>query len=114
MTDCLFCKIINGKIPSDKVYEDKFTYAFKDINPVASTHILVIPKIHVNGLNDLKIENIDIMSKLTLSAQEIINTEGVKENGYRFVINSGMDGGQTVSHLHLHIIGGRKLKWPPG
>lgn len=114
MTDCLFCKIINGDIPSDKIYEDEFTYSFRDINPVASTHILVIPKIHVNGLNDLKNENIDIMSKLTLSAQKIIELEGIKKNGYRFVINSGMDGGQTVSHLHLHIIGGRKLKWPPG
>lgn len=114
MTDCLFCKIINGDIPSDKIYEDEFTYSFRDINPVASTHVLVIPKIHVNGLNDLKYENIDIMSKLTLSAQKITELEGIKKNGYRFVINSGIDGGQTVSHLHLHIIGGRKLKWPPG
>jgi histidine triad (HIT) family protein len=114
MDDCLFCKIINGDIRSDKIYEDEFTFAFRDINPVAPTHILVIPKVHVSGLNDIKIDDVNIMSKLTLSAQKIIDLEGIKDSGFRFVINSGMDGGQTVFHLHLHILGGRKLKWPPG
>ena len=114
MEDCLFCKIIKGEIPSNKVFEDEFTLAFWDINPAAPTHILVIPKTHISGLNDLNNENINIMTKLTSTAREICDNEGIESEGYRWVINSGEDGGQTVFHLHLHILGGRNLKWPPG
>ena len=114
MEDCLFCKIINGKIPSYKVFEDEFTFAFRDINPAAPTHILVIPKTHISGLNDLNNENINIMTKLTSTALKICVTGGIESEGYRWVINSGEDGGQTVFHLHLHVLGGRNLKWPPG
>jgi len=114
MEDCLFCKIIKGEIPSNKVFEDEFTFAFRDINPAAPTHILVIPKTHISGLNDLNNENINIMTKLASTAREISNAEGIDSRGYRWVINSGEDGGQTVFHLHLHLLGGRKLKWPPG
>ena len=114
MRDCLFCKIINGKIPSNKVFEDEFTLAFRDINPAAPTHILVIPKTHISGLNDLNNENINIMTKLISTAREICDIEGIESEGYRCVINSGEYGGQTVFHLHLHVLGGRNLKWPPG
>ena len=114
MENCLFCKIIKGEIQSNIVFEDEFTFAFRDINPAAPTHILVIPKTHISGLNDLNNENINIMTKLTSTAREICNTEGIESEGYRWVINSGEDGGQTVFHLHLHVLGGRNLKWPPG
>ena len=114
MKNCLFCKIIEGEISSDKVYEDRFTFAFRDISPVAPTHILVIPKLHISGINDITSENSDIMKHLTETANKICVSEGIESDGFRFVINSGENGGQTVFHLHLHIIGGRNLNWPPG
>lgn len=114
MSDCLFCKIIKKEIPANIVFEDDNTVAFRDINPVAPTHILVIPKSHVSGLNDINNTNSEIMSQLTETANKVCEQEKIINNGFRFVINSGENGGQTVFHLHLHILGGRKLEWPPG
>lgn len=114
MEDCLFCKIITGEIPSNKVYEDEFTFAFRDINPVAPIHVLVIPKVHVSGLTEISPKNSDIMKNITETSRKICEMEGLTSDGFRFVINSGEYGGQTVFHLHLHILGGRKLNWPPG
>ena len=114
MDSCLFCKIINGSIPSDIVFEDDHTLAFRDINPQAPTHILVIPKMHISGLNELNEKNLSIILHMTQTAKILAEQEGITNNGYRWVINSGKDGGQTVFHLHLHVLGGRNLHWPPG
>ena len=110
MEDCLFCKIAKGEIPSNKVWEDDKTFAFYDISPQAPTHILVIPKEHVASINDMK--NCSIMSDLFNSIKKITENLGIKE--YRTVINTGKDAGQTVFHLHIHILAGRPLLWPPG
>ena len=113
MTDCLFCKIIEGKIPSKKVYEDERTFAFEDINPQAPTHVLIIPKQHIAGLKEAKAEDAEILGYCQLVAAEIARQRNI-ENGYRTVYNVGAGAGQTVFHLHLHLLGGRTLKWPPG
>lgn len=110
MADCLFCKIINGEIPSKKVYEDEKTYAFYDISPQAPVHILVIPKKHVSSLNEL--EDFFVMSDIYKAVSNIVQELGLKD--YRTVINTGAEAGQTVFHLHLHILAGRPLLWPPG
>ncbi|MFP4522426.1 MAG: histidine triad nucleotide-binding protein [Fibrobacterota bacterium] len=112
--DCIFCKILKGEIPSDKVYEDDFIYAFNDITPQSPVHTLIIPKKHINGINDIGTENTELIQKMFSSVPEIANIKGIKESGYRVIINSGPDGLQTVPHIHIHILGGRKLKWPPG
>jgi histidine triad (HIT) family protein len=112
--DCLFCKIIAGDIPSNKVYSDDDVYAFHDINPAAPTHILIIPKKHLTNINDASLEDTALLGKLLLKANEIAVSLGLAQDGYRYVINTGKDGGQTVFHLHLHILGGRALGWPPG
>ena len=96
MKNCLFCKIIRGETPSNKVFEDEFTFAFKDINPAAPIHILVIPKIHISGINDLNESSFNIMEKLTFTAKKICNEERIESKGYRWIINSGQDAGQTV------------------
>ena len=114
MTDCLFCKIIKKEIPANIVFENDKTIAFRDINPVAPTHILVIPKNHISGLIEINNKNSEIISQLTETANIVCEQEGIFNDGFRFVINSGENGGQTVFHLHLHILGGRKLEWPPG
>ena len=105
--DCLFCKIIAGEIPSDKVYSD-------DINPAAPSHILIIPKKHLVDVKSADDSDQALLGKLLLKANEIARDQGLEEAGYRYVINTGCDGGQTVYHLHLHIIGGRSMGWPPG
>lgn len=110
MADCLFCKIINGEIPSKKVYEDEKTYAFYDISPQAPVHILVIPKKHVSSLNEL--EDFSVMSDIYNAVSNIVKELGLKD--YRTVINTGVEAGQTVFHIHLHILAGRTLLWPPG
>lgn len=110
MADCLFCKIINGEIPSKKVYEDEKTYAFYDISPQAPVHILVIPKKHVSSLNEL--EDFSVMSDIYNAVSNIVKELGLKD--YRTVINTGVEAGQTVFHIHLHILAGRPLLWPPG
>ena len=112
--DCLFCKIIAGDIPSNKVYSDEHVYAFHDINPAAPTHVLVIPNKHLSAVNDGSEENEALFGKLVLAANKIVAQLGLEEPGFRYVINTGADGGQTVFHLHLHILGGRALGWPPG
>lgn len=112
--DCLFCKIINGDIPSTKVYEDELVYAFRDIEPQAPTHILIIPKEHIASANELTEENASVVGHVFAVAAKIAKAEGIAEGGYRIVNNCGEDGGQTVKHLHFHMLGGRSLHWPPG
>jgi len=113
MTDCLFCKIIEGKIPSKKVYEDERTFAFEDINPQAPTHVLIVPRAHIVGLKEAKAEDADILGYCQLVAAKIARQRRI-EDGYRTVYNVGPGAGQSVFHLHLHLLGGRGLKWPPG
>ena len=112
--DCLFCKIIAGEIPSNKVYSDEDVYAFHDINAAAPQHILIIPKKHLSDVTQAEPEDQALMGKLLLAANQIAADQGLSENGFRYVINTGSDGGQTVSHLHLDILGGRRMQWPPG
>lgn len=108
--DCLFCKIVAGDIPAEKVFEDDRVLAFNDINPQAPTHILVIPKQHIATVNDLAAEDADLIGHLVLTAQKIAAEQGLAENGYRLVFNCNEQGGQTVYHIHLHILGGRQLR----
>jgi len=108
MTDCLFCKIIAGAIPSTKVYEDETVFAFRDINPQAPTHILVIPKTHISGCNGVNADNSAVVAHIFEVIPQIAQAEGL-ENGYRVVSNCGPDAGQTVPHLHFHILGGKTL-----
>ncbi len=112
--DCLFCKIINGEIPSSKVYEDDLVYAFRDIEPQAPVHILIIPKEHIASANELNESNCAVVGHIYAVAAKIAESEGVAQGGYRIVNNCGEDGGQTVKHLHFHMLGGRSLAWPPG
>ena len=105
---CLFCKIIAGDIPSTKVYEDETVYAFRDINPQAPTHVLVVPKAHINDCNSITAENSTVIAHIFEVIPQIAKTEGL-EGGYRVVSNCGADAGQTVQHLHFHILGGKTL-----
>ena len=109
MEDCLFCKIIAGEIPSTKVYEDESVYAFKDINPLAPVHILVVPKNHISGANEITAEHSSVVSKIFEAAAKIAKEQGISEDGFRVVTNCGENGCQSVKHLHFHILGGRKL-----
>lgn len=111
--DCIFCKIANGEIPSQKVYEDEDVYAFRDISPVANQHILVIPKQHVESVNELTEKNVHLVSKIFVAIPKICSGLGFANDGYRVVANCGVHGGQTVGHLHFHVIGGQALGWPP-
>lgn len=108
--DCLFCKIIDGEIPSTKVYEDDICYAFRDINPVAPTHILVVPKKHIDGLDRIDETDKEITSHI-MEIIKLLAKEEKLDNGYSVLTNVGEDGGQTVRHLHFHLIGGKKLHW---
>ena len=108
MSNCLFCKIIAGDIPSTKVYEDELVYAFRDINPQAPTHVLVVPKIHVEDVNGITAENSAVIAHIFEVIPQIAKAEGLV-NGYRVVSNCGADAGQTVQHLHFHILGGKTL-----
>ncbi len=114
MMDCLFCKIATGEMSTDLVYEDDEFVAFRDINPQAPTHVLVIPRRHIATLNDLDQEDSDLAGKLMLAAKAIAAQEGIAEDGYRAVINCNAGGGQAVYHIHLHLLGGRQMTWPPG
>lgn len=109
MEDCLFCKIIKGEIPSTKVYEDDEILAFRDVNPLAPVHILVIPKKHIGSLVDLKPEDEKVVGRMYTVINKIAKQEKISENGFRVVTNCGEDGGQAVKHLHFHILGGKKL-----
>jgi histidine triad (HIT) family protein len=113
MKDCLFCRIVAGDIPARKVYEDEHTFAFEDIDPKAPTHILVVPKKHIRGLKEVTSEDAEIVGRCHLTAAQVARERGI-ENGYRTVLNVGPGAGQSVFHLHVHLLGGRDLKWPPG
>jgi histidine triad (HIT) family protein len=114
MTDCLFCKMVAGDIKPDTVYEDDSVLAFRDLNPQAPTHILVIPKTHIATINDLEPENEALIGKLFLAARKIASDEGLADRGYRTLMNCNEEAGQTVFHIHLHLLGGRPMGWPPG
>ena len=113
MTDCLFCRILRNEIPAKKIYEDEYTFAFEDINPQAPTHVLIIPKRHVRGLKEATAEDAELIGRCQLAAAEIARQRGI-EDGYRTVLNVGPQAGQSVFHLHVHLLGGRSLHWPPG
>ena len=112
--DCIFCKIVDGSIPSTKVYEDDVCIAFNDLTPQAPTHILVIPKEHIDSLAKTGANHKDALGHLLLSAAEIARDRGFSDDGYRVVINTNVDGGQTVFHLHVHLLAGRQFVFPPG
>ena len=114
MTDCLFCKMVSGEIAPDTVYENDDVLAFRDLNPQAPTHVLVIPKQHIATINDLDADSSALVGKMMLAAASIAQQEGFAEQGYRTVMNCNAHGGQTVFHLHLHVLGGRVMNWPPG
>jgi histidine triad (HIT) family protein len=111
--NCLFCRILSGQIPSKKVYEDEHVYAFEDTNPKAPTHVLIIPKKHFEGLKEAQAEDAELIGRCHLAAAKIARDRNI-EKGYRTVLNVGPDSGQSVFHLHVHLLGGRKLSWPPG
>jgi histidine triad (HIT) family protein len=112
--DCIFCKIVSGEIPSQKVYEDDKVVAFKDISPVAPVHILIIPREHIASAMELNDNSANIVGHIFLVAKKIAKNLGIDSTGFRIVNNCGKDGGQTVNHLHFHLIGGRDMQWPPG
>lgn len=115
MTDeCLFCKMAQGEIKPDVLYEDDDVLAFTDINPQAPVHFLVIPKQHITTLNDLKQENAELVGRMYLAAKQVAADKGIAEGGYRTVMNCNTDAGQTVWHVHVHVLGGRAMTWPPG
>jgi len=112
--DCLFCKMAQGEIKPDALYEDEHVLAFRDINPQAPVHFLVIPKQHITTLNDVDEEHVELIGRMYLAASKVANEQGIAEGGYRSLINCNPDAGQTVWHVHLHVLGGRVLTWPPG
>lgn len=111
MDNCIFCKIAKGQIPSEFVYEDDKICAFKDINPIAPVHVLIIPKVHISSAMDINDDNCGVVSHIFNSAKKIAKIMGVDESGFRLVNNCGADGGQTVMHLHFHLLGGKALPW---
>ncbi len=114
MTDCIFCKIAGGEMTADVIFEDDDVIAFRDISPKAPTHVLVIPRRHISTLNDLGESDVEIVARMVHAAQKIALQEGISDGGYRTVINCNTDGGQAVYHIHLHLLGGRQMSWPPG
>lgn len=114
MSDCLFCKIISGDIPSTKVYENDKVYAFLDIDPQAPKHIIIIPKTHISSANEISASNKDLIGDIFEAAAIIAKEQGFDKEGYRIVNNCGENGGQTVGHIHFHMLAGRLLGWPPG
>jgi histidine triad (HIT) family protein len=114
MSDCLFCRMVAGDIKPDVVYEDDAVLAFRDLNPQAPTHVLVIPKQHIATTNDLDEASAGVVGKLYLAAKQIAGDEGIAGPGYRMVMNCNPGAGQSVYHLHLHLLGGRPMHWPPG
>lgn len=114
MADCLFCKMVSGEIKPDIVFENDEVLAFRDVNPQAPMHVLVIPKTHIPTVNDLTPEHTGLVGRMYLAAQKIAADEGVAEPGYRLVMNCNSEAGQSVYHIHLHMLGGRPMAWPPG
>ena len=113
-TACLFCRIAEGEIPAEVVRSDSDVVAFRDIHPQAPTHILLIPRRHVPSVREMSEEDSRLMGKLFMMARDLAREEGIEEGGYRLVVNTGSEAGQTVFHLHLHLLGGRGMGWPPG
>lgn len=111
---CLFCNILEKKIPADVVYEDDGALAFRDIRPVAPTHVLVIPKRHIAAIHDVTADDASTIGHLFVAARKVADQLGLTAGGYRLVVNDGDDAGQTVHHVHVHVLGGRALAWPPG
>jgi histidine triad (HIT) family protein len=114
MSDCIFCKIAGKQIPSKIVHEDDQCVAFDDVNPQAPTHVLVIPRKHVASIAELHEADTSLLGHLMLTGGKVAKQKGIAEGGYRLVVNTGKNGGQTVFHLHLHVLGGRPMHWPPG
>ena len=114
MSDCVFCQIASGKIPVKAVHQDEEIFAFEDANPQAPVHVLVIPKRHLVGLNEATETDRGLLGRLLETATLVATKKGIAESGYRIVTNTGRNGGQTVFHLHLHVLGGRRMTWPPG
>lgn len=114
MRDCLFCEIVSGKRRADRILEDDHCLAFEDVHPQAPHHILIIPKIHLASLNEIEDEPALLMHRLMRAAREVAVRLGIDRQGYRLVINTGPYGGQTILHLHMHLLGGRPMQWPPG
>lgn len=112
--ECLFCKIVAGEIPSERVYEDDDILVFKDIAPQAPFHALVIPKTHISTLNDLSPEQVELAGRLFLVAKSVAQDQGFAEAGYRVVVSTNKGGGQVVFHIHMHLLAGREMRWPPG
>ncbi len=112
--DCIFCRIARKKMKNEVVSEDEETLAFRDVNPQAPTHVLVIPKEHIERLTDLGPERAGFIGRLVLKGVEVARAEGLSERGFRLVLNCGAEAGQSVFHVHLHVLGGRKMGWPPG
>lgn len=107
--DCIFCKIVAGEIPSDTLYQDDEVFAFRDVNPQAPVHILIIPRKHIPSLTKMPNSDLPVVSRMVALAKRLADEEGVSEKGYRLVINNGPEGGQVVPHLHMHLLGGRKM-----
>jgi histidine triad (HIT) family protein len=114
MDDCLFCKIVNRQIPASVVYEDERVFAFNDINPQAPTHLLIVPKRHIASLNEIGVEDDQIVGEIVRRAAVLARERGISESGFRTVFNTNRAAGQTVFHIHLHLLGGRPMHWPPG
>jgi histidine triad (HIT) family protein len=114
MNDCLFCKIVNHEIPGSIVYEDDHVLAFNDINPQAPTHVLIVPKRHIASLNDLTADDEQLVGELVRRAAALAKERGIAATGFRTVFNTNREAGQTVWHIHLHLLGGRAMHWPPG
>jgi histidine triad (HIT) family protein len=114
MSNCIFCRIASGEIPANVVYEDEHVVAFRDLNPQAPTHVLVVPRRHIATLNDVGEADAELIGRMYLAAQAVAARDGIAEPGYRTVFNCNAEAGQTVFHLHLHVLGGRVMEWPPG
>ena len=114
MKDCLFCNIINKSVPAKIVFENDRVLAFEDIEPQAPVHVLIIPKKHITSINEIEFEDKEVCGEILLAAKKIAKDLKINDSGYRAIFNTNEDGGQTVFHIHMHLIGGRKLKWPPG
>ena len=112
--ECIFCKIAHGELQADKVYEDELVVGFRDLQPQAPTHVLVIPKKHIATMNDVSHSDMELLSSLLNACRKIAEGENLSERGYRIVINCNKDAGQVVFHLHVHLLGGREMGWPPG
>lgn len=114
MKDCLFCKMVSREIKPDMVLETPSLIAFRDIHPQAPTHVLVVPRKHISTLNEVATPDAALVAEMLFASQKIAKQEGIAESGYRLVMNCNADGGQTVFHIHMHVLGGRRISWPPG